>query len=155
MASYGLPAWPWSDALVDELPAPERLLTDALRLWGHEVARGAPSLPALRILLAAEGAEAAAGPIEALLRTVARIAGHPPALGCPLCPRLRPDEAELLLACALAQRGARGEALAALMRWLPPLPAYAAMPTAIHLGAAFRRAGLLLRHPLRDAAPRR
>lgn len=35
------------------------------------------------------------------------------------------------------------------MRWLPPLPAYAAMPTVIHLGLALRRAGLVLRHPLR------
>ncbi|MBX6373642.1 MAG: hypothetical protein IRZ13_05315 [Acetobacteraceae bacterium] len=154
MATYGLPAWPWSGALVDDLPAPERLLADAFRLWSHEVARGAPSLPALRVLLAAEGAEAAAGPIEALLRTLART-GHPPVLACRLCPRLHPDEAGLLLACALAQRGARCEALATLLRWLPPLTVYAAMPTAIHLGAAFRRAGLLLRHPLREALPRR
>ena len=43
MATYGLPAWPWSGALVDDLPAPERLLADAFRLWSHEVARGAPS----------------------------------------------------------------------------------------------------------------
>src|SRR5690606_4398795 len=85
MATYGLPAWPWSGALVDDLPAPERLLADAFRLWSHEVARGAPSLPALRVLLAAEGAEAAAGPIEALLRTLART-GHPPVLACRLCP---------------------------------------------------------------------
>jgi hypothetical protein len=149
MASYGLPAWPWSDAQIDDLPAPERLLLDALRLWAREARRGAAPAPALHTLLATEDAVAAAPPIDALLCAVTRACGHLPALGCPLCPVLCPAEADLLLACALAQRGARGEALAALMRWLPPLPAYAAMPTAIHLGVALHRAGLVLRHPLR------
>lgn len=67
------------------------------------------------------------------------------------CPRVAPQEAALLLACALAQRGARSEALAALLRLLPLGAAYAAMPPAIHLGCALRRAGLLLRHPIREA----
>jgi hypothetical protein len=71
------------------------------------------------------------------------------AFGCPLCPGVTEDEATLLLACALTQRGARREALALFLRWLPPGGAHAAMPAAIHLGAALRAAGLLLRNPLR------
>ncbi|GGG37000.1 hypothetical protein GCM10010964_26020 [Caldovatus sediminis] len=154
MASYGLPARSWTAAPLDELPAAERLLAEALRRWGCEAARGAPPLPGLRLLLAAENAEAAAAPLDLLLRSLAE-AGQPPALGSPLCPRLCPEEAELLLACALAQRGTRGEALAALARWLPPFPAYAVLPTLIRIGLALRRAGLLFRHPLRSAPPRR
>jgi hypothetical protein len=60
-----------------------------------------------------------------------------------------PDEADLLLACALAQRGARAEALAALARLLPPLSACAALPATLALGLALRRAGARLRGGLR------
>lgn len=146
MSTRGLPEWPWTDAEADNLPAAERLLLDAIRAWR---AAEAP-LPALRLLLTAEDAIPAALPLDALLRTV-------PIQACaPLCPRMNPEEAALMLACALAQRGARSEALAALLRLLPLRSAYAAMPAAIHLGAALRAAGLLMRHPIREAMrPRR
>jgi hypothetical protein len=99
----------------------------------------------MRLILATEDAATVAPPLDALLRAA------PIAPGCPLCPRVAPQEAALLLACALAQRGARSEALAALLRLLPLRAAYAAMPPAIHLGSALRRSGLLLRHPIREA----
>lgn len=141
MSTRGLPEWPWTDAETDGLPAAERLLLDAIRAWR---AAEAP-LPALRLLLAAEDAVLAALPLDALLRSA-------PIRACaPLCPRVNPEEAALMLACALAQRGARSEALAALLRLLPLQAAYAAMPAAIHLGAALRAAGLLMRHPIREA----
>jgi hypothetical protein len=141
MSTSGLPDWPWVGTAADDLSVAERLLLDAVRAW-H---RGTPPLPATLIILAAEDAMAAAGPLDTLLRT-AQIA---PA--CMLCPNVAPQEAALLLACALAQRGARSEALAALLRLLPLRAAYAAMPAAIHLGCALRRAGLLMRHPIREA----
>jgi hypothetical protein len=141
MTTRGLPDWPWADTPADDLPAPERLLLDAMRAWRC----GAPPLPAALMVLAAEDAVAAAPPLDALLR-VAVVE-----TACPLCPRVAPQEAAMLLACALAQRGARSEALAALLRLLPLRAAYAAMPAAIHLGCALRRAGLLLRHPIREA----
>ncbi|MBP0464351.1 hypothetical protein J5Y09_10540 [Roseomonas sp. PWR1] len=141
MSTRGLPVWPWTGAEAAALPAPERLMLDGLRVWR---AAEAP-LPALRLLLAAEDAAVAATPLDALLRVA-------PIQACaPLCPRVNPDEAALLLACAMAQRGARSEALAALLRLLPLPAAYAAMPAAIHLGAALRGAGLLLRNPIREA----
>jgi hypothetical protein len=100
MASYGLPAWPRADALIDDLPAPERLLLDALRLWAREARRGAAPVPALRTLLATEDVAAAAPPDDALLCAVTRACGHLPTLGCPLCPVLYPAEADLLLSPA-------------------------------------------------------
>ena len=141
MSTSGLPDWPWAGTAADDLPVAERLLLDAMRAW-H---RGTPPLPAALLILAAEDAIQAAGPLDTLLRT-ARIEA-----GCRLCPNVAPQEAALLLACALAQRGARSEALAALLRLLPLRDAYAAMPAAIHLGCALRRAGLLMRHPIREA----
>lgn len=145
MSTGGLPDWPWAGADLDDLPTAERLLLDAARAWHRAARAGAPALPAARFVLVAEEAQLAAPPLNALLR------GAPIAAGCPLCPRVVPPEAALLLACALAQRGARSEALAAMLRLLPLRAAYAAMPAAIHLGAALRRAGLLLRHPIREA----
>lgn len=141
MSTSGLPDWPWAGTPADDLPAAERLLLDAVRAWRH----GTPSLHAAGMVLAAEDAGAAAAPLDSLLRAA------PVRACCPLCPRVAPEEAALILACALAQRGARSEALAALLRLLPLRRAYAAMPAAIHLGCAFRRAGLLLRHPIREA----
>jgi hypothetical protein len=145
MTTGGLPDWPWAGAEVDDLPAAERLLLDAARAWHAEARAGAPPLPAARFVLVTEEAGAAAPPLDTLLRSA------PIAAGCPFCPRVAPQEAALLLACALAQRGARSEALAALLRLLPLRAAYEAMPPAIHLGCALRRAGLLLRHPIREA----
>ncbi|WP_198376585.1 hypothetical protein [Neoroseomonas rubea] len=141
MSTRGLPNWPWAGAEADALPAPERMLLDGIRTWWTADA----PLPALRLLLAAEDAATAAIPLDALLRAA-------PIRACaPLCLNVNTDEAALLLACALAQRGARSEALAALLRLLPLRAAYAAMPAAIHLGAALRGAGLLLRNPIREA----
>jgi hypothetical protein len=148
MATHGLPAWPWTGCEAAALPGPERLLLDAARLWEAEARAGRPPIPALRLLLAAEDAAAALLPLDALLRAA------PPearAFGEALAPQVQRREAALLLACALAQRGQRSEALAALLRWLPLGAAYAAMPAAIHLGCALRRAGALLRQPLRVA----
>ena len=85
--------------------------------------------------------------MDTLLRHAAAL--KPVGFGCPLCPRVTEDEAALLMGCALTQRGARREGLALFLRWLPPGGAHAAMPAAIHLGAALRAAGLVLRNPLR------
>lgn len=145
MAISGLPDWPWAGAAADDLPPQERLLLDALRAWHAAARAGTPPLPAAAMILATEDVGPGALPLDALLRVA------PIAAGCPLCPHVAPQEAALLLACALAQRGARSEALAALLRLLPLQSAYGAMPAAIHLGCAFRRAGLLLRHPIREA----
>ena len=94
-------------------------------------------------------AAAAVEPFDTLLRHAATLKSM--AFGCPLCQRVTEDEATLLMGCALTQRGARREGLALFMRWLPPGGAHAAMPAAIHLGAALRAAGLVLRNPLRTA----
>ncbi|MDW8399768.1 MAG: hypothetical protein RMK90_14520, partial [Acetobacteraceae bacterium] len=66
-----------------------------------------------------------------------------------LCPVVTPEEALLLAAVALAQRGARREALALLCRELPPVEAYRTMSQAIAIGAAFRIAGLAFACPWR------
>ena len=145
MAISGLPDWPWAGAAADDLPPQERLLLDALRAWHAAARTGTPPLPAAAMILATEDAGSSAPPLDALLRLA------PIAAGCPLCMNVAPQEAALLLACALAQRSARSEALAALLRLLPLHSAYGAMPAAIHLGCTFRRAGLLLRHPIREA----
>lgn len=151
MATYGLPAWPWSGATVEDLPGPERLVLDGLRLWAEACRAGRPPLPRIRPPFVAEDAPGGAPPLDLLLRGAAAV--RPLDFGDPLHPRVLPEEATVLLACALAQRGARREALATWLRWLsPPLAAYAAMSPAITLGAALRSAGLLLRHPLREAA---
>lgn len=145
MSTGGLPTWPWAGAVADDLPPPERLLLDAIRAWHAAARMSTPPLPASQFVLVTEEAGSAAMPLDALLRWA------PISAGCPLCPRVLPQEAALLLACALAQRGVRSEALAAFLRLLPLQSAYGAMPAAIHLGCALRRAGLLLRHPIREA----
>jgi hypothetical protein len=145
MATRGLPAWPFTDAVPEDLPPAERLLVDAARTWAAACNRREPTLPALRRLLATESAEAAATPLDALLRALAEAA--PLTLGCPLCPRLVGEEPPILLAAALAQRGARREALACLLRRLPNPLAYRAMAAAIGLGCAFRQVGLRFADP--------
>lgn len=152
MATHGLPAWPWADTPTEDLPPAEGLLLEGMRRWAGAARRGDPTLAALCPPFIAEDAAAAIGPLDTLLRLAARL--HPLDFGCPLCPRTTGEEARLLLACALAQRGARQEALAGFATWLPPAGAYAAMGPAIHLGAALRGAGLVMRHPLHAAARR-
>ncbi|MBU8541518.1 hypothetical protein [Falsiroseomonas tokyonensis] len=144
MATTGLPKWPWTGAEADALPPAERLLIDCARAWAQAARFGQPALLALRRLLATEDAMAAAEPLDALLRALSQ---HPLMLGCPLCPRLVGEEPALLLAVACAQRGPRREALACLLRHLPPHQAYAATGAAIALGCAFRRSGLKLGDP--------
>jgi hypothetical protein len=145
MATRGLPAWPYTSADPDDLPAAERLLLDAARAWAAACRRGEPPVPALNRLLATERAEAAAPALDALLRALTQAA--PLTLGCPLCPRLVGEEPPILLAAALAQRGARREALACLLKRLPNPLAYAAMAAAIGLGCGFRQAGLRFADP--------
>lgn len=146
MAAHGMPDWPWKGLEADALPSAERLLIDGFRRWRQAAVQGHPPLPALRFLLAAEGAEGIAPALDALLR----LAPHAD-IACPLCPCVTRDEAALLMLCALAQRGARSEALAAALRLLPLRAAYAAMPAVIMAGVELRCLGLLLRHPLRQA----
>lgn len=149
MATRGLPTWPWAEAPADDLPDPERLLLEGCRLWAAALRDGRSAWLALRPPFLAEDAAAAVDPCDTLLRQAATL--RPMRFGCPLCFRVTEDEATLLMACALTQRGARREGFALFLRWLPPGGAHAAMPAAIHLGAALRAAGLVLRDPFRTA----
>lgn len=134
MTTRGLPTWPWLGTEPAALPEPERLLLDSLRDWAAPTSAGPVPQAALR--LAAGGAEAAALPLDALLRA---LPGLRP--GCPLCPRLGPGEVALLHATAAAQHGRRSLALALLHRLAPPLAAYQAMPALIALACALKRTG--------------
>lgn len=147
MATSGLPAWPYTTAEPEALPAAERLLLDAARAWAAACHRAEPPLPALKRLLATESAEGAAPAIDAMLRALD--APHPLTLGCPLCPRLVGEEPPLILLAALAQRGPRREMLACLLARMPGRAGYDAMAAAIGLGIAFRAAGLCFRDPWR------
>lgn len=145
MATRGLPAWPYTDAVPEDLPPPERLLLDATRAWVAACHRGDPPGPASRRLLVTERAEPATAPLDALLRVLAEAA--PLAIGCEFCPRLVGDEPAILLASALAQRGPRREALACLLKRLPGPQAQAATKAATDIGSAFRAAGLRFNDP--------
>ncbi|WP_372617892.1 hypothetical protein [Falsiroseomonas sp.] len=149
MATRGLPAWPYIGADPEDLPQAERLLVDAARAWAAACRRREPTVPALRRLLSTESAETAAPALDAMLRALAE--AHPLTLGCPLCPRLVGEEPPMLLIAALAQRGPRREALACLLNRMPGTLGYTAMASAIHLGCAFRQAGLRFADPW-DAA---
>lgn len=145
MATRGLPTWPYAGTEPEALPPAERLLIDAARAWTAACRRGEPTLAAIRRLLATESAEAAAPALDAMLRALAQ--AGPLTLGCPLCPRLVGEEPPLLLIAALAQRGPRREALACLLNRMPGTLGYTAMAAAIHLGCAFRQAGLRFADP--------
>lgn len=125
---------------IADLPEAEALLLEAAR---SAAASDSPAAAAA-LVLAAQGAGTAA-------RAVAALAAAAPAgvFAHRLCPRLRAEERFLLAACALAQRGARGEALAVLCRVLPPLPAYRAMAALIGIARGFRLAGLVFACPWR------
>jgi hypothetical protein len=146
MATHGLPTWPWTDAETEELPAAEALLLDAMRRWEQAADRGEPPRPATRWPLVTADAAGAAAPLDAMLRAAG---ARRFVISGPAAPRLAGQEPALLLACALAQRGPRREALAAFLRLLPAADAQAALARAVLLGAELRRAGLLLAHPLR------
>jgi hypothetical protein len=106
--------------------------------WATPGAAG--PLPRVALLLTTGGAEAAALPLDALLRALPGLAP-----GCPLCPHLGAGEAALLHAAASAQHGRRSLALALLHRLAPPLVAYGAMPSLIALSCALKHTGHLLR----------
>ena len=125
----------------DDLPDAEALLLDALRAAAHAPA----PRHAAGMVLATGGASAAAPAIAALATGEALLRPVP-------CPSVADEEEVLLAAVALAQRGARREALALLCRCLPPVEAYRAMAQAIAIGAAFRVAGLALACPWRSGA---
>jgi len=144
MTTTGLPDWPWAGVEAASLPAAERLVIDAARAWAAALHQGRPQPLALREVLMAEGAEAATDALDAALRQLAQ---NPLTLGCPLCPRLIGQEALLLTILAAAQRHRRMEALALLLRHLPPRPAYAAMAALVSTAAGLARAGLRLREP--------
>ncbi|PWS37652.1 hypothetical protein DFH01_12610 [Falsiroseomonas bella] len=153
MATRGLPAWPYTTTDPEDLPAAERLLLDSARAWAAARNQGIATVPAMRRILATESAEGAAPAMDALLRNLT--SAGPLTLGCPLCPRLVGEEPPLLLFAALVQRGPRREAFACLLNRMPGRPGYDAMAAAIHLGAAFRRAGLLFADPWRLGSPAR
>jgi hypothetical protein len=145
VATHGLPIWPWTQSEADELPPPERLLLDVLRSGMMAAAKGHPVLPALRLVLVTEDAVAAAPALDMVLRLAQRHVSPAP----PFHSGLTDDEAALLLAFALGQRAPRREALAALLRLMPAPEATAALPALLQAGSCLRRAGLLLRNPLR------
>lgn len=153
MATFGLPRWPWAGTDPADLPTPERTVLDAGRAWAAAHARGTPPLPALHLILATEDAAGAAKSLDGMLRAAA--ATGPLGWGCACCPRLTAAETSGLLAISLCQAGARHEALAALLRWLPAQGAYPAMAAAIPLAVALRRVGLVLTDPFRAVARRR
>ncbi len=141
MATHGLPKTPWSALDIADLPPPEALLLDAMRAWG---AARTP-LPAAALVLAAEGAEGLAVPMDALLRTAG------PALRCTLCPETGPDEAAQRMALGLAQHNSRSCALAMLLRVAAPLPAYKSMGAVLTLAGGMRALGLMLANPFTSA----
>ncbi len=139
MATRGLPRWPLLNAEAAALPPAESLVLDAMRGW----AASSEPLPSAALILAAEGAEALAVPLDALLRAAGA------AMACPLCPRVTRDEAALLAAVALAQHGERSCALAMLGQVAAPIAAYRAMGAVLGLAGGLARAGLALAHPFR------
>jgi hypothetical protein len=145
MATRGLRTWPYTDAEPEALPVAERLLLDAVRAWAQACRLGSAMQPAMRTILASESAEAAAPALDAFLRALAEAA--PLTVGCPLCPKLVGEEPPILLAAALAQRGAKREALGCLLKRLPNPQAYAAMAAVIGVGFGFRQAGLRFGDP--------
>jgi hypothetical protein len=96
---------PWPDAASALTPV-ERTVLRALRLWVAAFRRGADPRPDVLAAMAEGGASGdAALSVDALLAVAARTARRPLDLRCPACPRLSDDEATLLHAAALAQRG--------------------------------------------------
>ncbi|MES2711894.1 MAG: hypothetical protein V4653_09955 [Pseudomonadota bacterium] len=151
MATRGIPLWPWTDQAADDLPAAERLLLDAARLWHEQAQVGRAPAPALRMLLASADAGAAEAPLDALFRLAPW--GTMP-FGCPLCPAIHADEGRFLLAIALAQKGAERESLAIWLHSMPLLSACQALTHGMRISAALREAGLALREPWRAGGAR-
>jgi hypothetical protein len=149
MATFGLPQWPWVGTDPADLPPPERVVLDAGRAWVATAACGQPPLPAAIRVLETESAAIAGKSLDGLLR--AALTTGRSGWGCACCQGVTPAETAALLAVSLCQAGARHEALAALLRWLPPIAAYPAMAAAIPLASALRGTGLTFRNPFQRA----
>jgi hypothetical protein len=140
---------PWPEGAAALTPV-ERGVLRALRLWVAAFRRGADPRPELAAAVQALGAPAdAALSVDALLAVAARTARRPLDLHCPDCPALSGDEARLLHACALAQRGESEEAEGALRPLLTDVGATFAVGPLEGLGALLAAAGRRL--PLRRA----
>jgi hypothetical protein len=141
MATRGLPTWPLAGSEADTLPEGERLLLDAARAW----AAGGPAGPIgeAALVLAAEGLEALALPLDAALRELPGLK-----LQWPLCPEVSHEEAALLLALAAAQNGRRVVALALLHRMAPSIRAYRASAEICVMAGVLRRSGVNLNAPM-------
>ncbi len=139
MATHGIPKPPWLPTDAAALPEPEALLLDAMRAWQSADA----PLPTAALVLAAEGAEALAVPLDGILRQLR------PRLHCPLCPEASADEVALLMALALAQWQEKSCALAMLLRVAPPMAAYQSMGGVLTMAGGMRALGLMLARPFR------
>lgn len=142
MATHGLPTWPWTDTATEDLPPPEALVLEGMRRWARAVRNDQAPQPTMTPPFVAEDVPEASVILDNLLR----VANNERCLSIAeeTHPTLEGDEAALVLACALAQRGSRPQALAAFCRLLPPLSAYAALGHAVLLGSRLRRAGWLM-----------
>lgn len=142
-------AAPWPGETAALAPV-ERGVLRALRLWVAAFRRGADPRPELAAAAAAFGAPAdVALSVDALLAVAARSARRPLDVRCPNCPALSADEASLLHAAALAQRGEAEAAEDALRPLLTDIGASFAFGPLEGLGALLAVVGLRL--PLRRA----
>lgn len=137
-------ALPWPERTTD-LSASERLVLHACRDWLVAVRADADPAAALRPPLAMHGIPDAALSVDALLGVVARAARRPIDLRCPRCEKLSEDEARLLHAAALAQRGQPEMAEDILRALLTDVGASFALGPLSGLGVLLGTAGLRLR----------
>lgn len=124
----------------------ERAVLLALRLWVAAFRYGADPGPDLLAAMATHGAPPdAALSVDALLAIAARTARRPLDLRCPACLELSVDEARLLHAATLAQRGEGTTAEEALRALLTDAGACFALGPLEGLGELFAATGLRLR----------
>lgn len=138
-----------TDRTMLELGAEELLVVGALRAWMAETLRPAGTAPAWRDLLglARIPAEGARG-FQALMATIGLEAWCLVEIhDCP-CPRLGPDEAQLIALLRALQRGEAMVAEAILGRWLPPGAVRAAAAAATRFAGAMDAAGWRLPAPV-------
>src|SRR5689334_23467226 len=96
------PAYP---EVCHDLNTAECVALLAFRWWIAAFRRNEDPLPRIAAGLRRAGAGTAAPPIDALMSIVARSARRTMTIHAPRCPALATDEAQLLYAGALAQRG--------------------------------------------------
>ena len=136
-------SWPSEAA---SLPPAERLVLGGLRRWVAAFRRGADPRPELAMVMEeAGGPRRAAVSVDALLCVAARSARRLLDVRCPACPAVSLDEARLLHAARLAQRGEPEEAEAALRPLLTDAGASFAVGPLEGLGELLAGAGLRLR----------